>query len=450
MPLLGELTVDSDLISHLALVKQAMLSREILTKVAAETELGPDAPTQDEQDELIRSLRSNINITGGEEKRRGEINNLFSISFEHQVRATSISVVEQLLDVFVEDTIGSKSSGSENAIRFLTEQVSENKIRLEEAERRLADFKKDNIGLMPDESGDYFSRIQGEQVLLDEDVRALRLAQIRRDQLTEQLTAISAGSSSASGGIDSRIRETQVVLEQNLLRFTERHPDVVALREQLAELEKQKTELLRSGGDPLAFGNPVYESTKIQLNEAELAVTTLTNKTQDRRRRIRELQSRADQAPEVEAELARLNRDYGTIKAQYEALLSRLEVARLSEEAERSDEVDFRIIEPPTAPYEPTSPNRLMLYTMVLLAGLGAGGGVALLLNRLRPVFNTGAELREFGLPVLGTIEKTWLERGRARRRAALASFGAACFALLAAFGAVAATAIPQIAALFV
>ncbi|MGB5102806.1 MAG: GNVR domain-containing protein, partial [Steroidobacteraceae bacterium] len=121
---------------------------------------------------------------------------------------------------------------------------------------------------------------------------------------------------------------------------------------------------------------------------------------------IGELRSRVDAIPEVEAELSRLNRDYEVNKRQYDTLVQRLESARISEQAEQSAEnVKFRVIEPPIVPFKPSGPERMALNTMVLLAALGAGLGLAALLAQMHPTFTTRDLLQKVtGLNVIGTI----------------------------------------------
>ncbi|MGE3667580.1 MAG: GNVR domain-containing protein, partial [Steroidobacteraceae bacterium] len=140
--------------------------------------------------------------------------------------------------------------------------------------------------------------------------------------------------------------------------------------------------------------------------------------------------------PEVEAELARLNRDYDQVRQQYNELVQRRETALLSEQADRTGTVKFDVIEPPAAPIEPVSPNRPQLLMMVLVVALGAAGGVTWLLNQLRPVFHTVRALTETtGQPVFAAISRTWVDRHRQQRKLEFLKFSAATLVLLLVFG---------------
>ena len=93
-------------------------------------------------------------------------------------------------------------------------------------------------------------------------------------------------------------------------------------------------------------------------------------------------------------------------KRQYDTLLERLESAKISEEAEQnSDNVKFRVIEPPTLPVKPSGPHRGVLNSLVLLLSLGAGLGLAMLFGQLHPTFSTRDTLQKVArIPVIGSI----------------------------------------------
>jgi polysaccharide chain length determinant protein (PEP-CTERM system associated) len=358
----------------------------------------------------------------------------------------------------MEGALGGKREGSESAQRFLVDQIAEYERRLSAAEEKLATFKKTNVGLMPGAQGDYFSRLQTEMEAVTKAEALLRIAQSRRDEIQRQLRGeqpmVSTGaqgsgaplSSVAGAGDDTatRIRATQARLDETLLRFTDKHPDVIALRSTLAELEaRQKSEMdaVRRGDAGAAArsglaANPVFQSIQLQLNQAEVEVAALRGEIGDRQRKIVELRKLVDIAPEVEAEYARLNRDYDVNRAQRQALVERLERTRFSEEADQTGTVHLDLIDPPSAGFKPVAPNRPLLIVAILFAGLGAGGGLAYLLYQLKPVFDTARQLGAItGLPVLGVVSMTWLEKQNLEKRRGILAFAGAAACLILAAG---------------
>ena len=107
-----------------------------------------------------------------------------------------------------------------------------------------------------------------------------------------------------------------------------------------------------------------------------------------------------------EAELAALNRDYEVTRKKYDELVSRRESVKLSQEAERSkQEIRFKILDPPRVPLKPTGPNRLLLMSAVLGAGLAAGMGLAFLIAQLWPTFDSRFSLKQIAdIPVFGSV----------------------------------------------
>jgi polysaccharide chain length determinant protein (PEP-CTERM system associated) len=425
-PLLQGLAIDSGVQSQLDLVRRSLISKPQLEQIAAESGLIQRAETPQEQEFLIQRLEENITIAT-EFSPGNDI--LYTISFVDTDRAMSIAVVEMLLERFMRDVVGSKQEGQESAQQFLVDQIAEYERRLSEAETRLAEFKKRNLGLVPGERGDYFTRLQTEQDELDAAESNLRLLNRRQSRLEQQLSGELAFTGSPDDAdqpesTSSRLRSAEARLQELLLRFTEKHPEVVALRETIEQLQaRQEEELaaLQAGvgpdGGAARANNPVYQQIQVSLNEVEVEIAALNGEIADRKIRIRELQSLLDTAPEVEAEFARLNRDYGVTRAQYDSLVQRLETARLSEMAEETGVVKFDVIDPPRAPTQPVGPNRGLLVTVSLVFGFVLGAGAAYARNLGNPVYFDGTRLRaNTGLPVMGTIGQAFPEStGRVR-----------------------------------
>ena len=148
-----------------------------------------------------------------------------------------------------------------------------------------------------------------------------------------------------------------------------------------------------------------------------------------------ELRRYLDTAPQVEAEFARLNRDYDVNKAQYTALLANLQKARLGERAVSAGSVRFEIVQPPTAPYGPAWPRRKLFLAAALIGALAAGAALAYGLNYLFPVVSSGDALhRTLGVPVLGEVSAAFPERERREFRRDLVRVSVATACLLVAF----------------
>ena len=241
--------------------------------------------------------------------------------------------------------------------------------------------------------------------------------------------------------IDARLDVQKRNLDALLQRYTEVHPDVVNTRRLIVDLEAQKRreieELRRKNQAGIATSvvetNPaVLELSRI-YSSAEVQVASL-------RARVAEYESRASRAheqlkvaPQLEAELAQLNRDYQIHQKNYADLVSRRESALMSGELESTSNVaDFRVIDPPRVSPKPVAPNRVLLLPLSLLAALAAGLGLAFLMSQIRPVFFDGAELRQLTqLPLLGVVELISTEELRQRESRSFKRFIGALLALV-------------------
>jgi len=452
------LTLDQDVASQLNRVQQSLLSQPQLEPVAQKVGL-VDRRTMNPQQALgaVGSMRERITLSvvqAAEGYDNRDAGSIYSIQYRDPSRERALKVVEILQTNLIENTLGGKREGSQDAQKFLETQIAEIERRLRESEDRLADFKKGNVGMMPAESGGYFVRLQLEMDSVTKTQTALGVATSRREELSRQLrgdmpiaaasgmsTPTQASGGGASGGDTmSRIKETQARLDELLLRFTDKHPDVVAARENLAQLKERRiaeVEALKRG-DPTAIAasgvgaNPVYQSIQLALNQADVEIASLRRELSGHQAKVAELRNMLDTMPQVEAEYARLNRDYDVTKASYTALVDRLEKSRLGEEASTSGSVRFDVIEPPNSDFSPISPKRALLVLGVLLGAIGIGGALAFVLHTLRPVFTSVKGLAaNTGLVVLGSVSMAWLEQHSRSRRKSYVRYAVALGGLL-------------------
>lgn len=429
-PVLQGIATEDQADAQIALVREALLSRPQLESVARKTDLDKLADTPAKMDNLISQLQNQISVIASSTRKPSEglrPDNIYSISYRTEDRAQGVAVVRALLDNFVEGTLSGNRSGSAEAQNFLLGQIKDYEKRLADAEARLADFKKRNVGMIPGDRGDYFSRLDTERNGLQQAETNLAIAVSRREELRRQLArtqpyvAGTAGAGMGSSGqgassdVSVRVLEAEARLEDLLLRFTEKHPEVVALQNTIAELKERErremAELNRGGRGSGAIrslnANPVYQQMQSQLSQSEVEIASLRGAVSQHQREIANLRQFVNTAPEVEQEFARLNRDYGVTKSQYEALVKRLEQAKVGDEAARAGAVRFEIIEPPRADAEPVWPNRTLFVLLSTIVSLVLGVGVALGLHLVAPTFDSANALQfDTGVRVLGTVSR--------------------------------------------
>lgn len=467
-PLLSGLAVEQDIEARMNIVREQMLGADKLERVALAAHLYEPNADDKIKTAVHAKLADKVIIdttlpTSARRDRAPTADRIFSITYQNADREKALTVVDTLLKALVQDTQGSTNAGSEDAREFLRQQIADYERRLSESEASLADFKKLNVGLVPGQNqSDFFSRLQSEMAESKRAETALQLATRRRAELQRQLRGeqpftTGAGTMGSQprgqngGAVDtaSRIAETQARLDELLMRFTDRHPEVIAAREQLDSLKIRQREELDAfrRGDTAAVANsglaanPVYQSIQLQMNQTEVEIATLTGELDNHRRTEADLRRMLSTAPQVEAEFSRLTRDYDVNKAQYTALLERLEKAKISDDASQTGLAKFDVIEPPNVGNKPASPNRPLLLVAALLFSGIIGVGVAWLLSQLKPVFTSASRLTEMtGLPVFGVVSRAWLTTHASVARAGLFKLAGAAAGLLAVFIAAVAT----------
>jgi polysaccharide chain length determinant protein (PEP-CTERM system associated) len=429
------LTVDQGQDEQIQRVREALLGGPQLTKIADDMGLTAHALTPQDRQRVLDRLRLQIQITNTQNGQPGGAGT-YVISYSNKDRQTSLNVVARFVNTFVQDAQVGKHEGYVQAQQFLTQQIADLEKRLRDSEDALATFKKEHVGLLPGNQNDFFNRLDTEVAELDTAQTKLSVAKMRRNELQRQLRGESplvaaAGTKNGNGGgpasdTATRLQQSQQQLDELLLNYTEKHPKVIELRNTIAELKKrlaEEIEAARHGDTAAAAGtglaaSPVYQNLQMQYDQQGVEIAGFEADIANQRQRVATLRGMINTAPEVEAQYSRLNRDYGVVKAQYEALVEQLGRARLSEQAAQTGIVRFDVVDPPRAGFEPIFPKRPLFAVGALMAAVVAGVGAVFLLSILRPVFGSVRRLQEVtGLQVLGAVSMTWIDRHKADLR---------------------------------
>ena len=424
-PLLSNMTSVPNVEQQVAIMSRTLLSRPNVERVMRMVDLDVRATTAREHEQQVEKLISKIKISGT------AAYDIYAISYQDKNPKLVRDVVQSLLTIFVEGSFKGKRGDSQKAVQFIDEQIKNYEDRLVAAENMVKEFKLRNSTLLPRQGVDYGAQLAIAadrlsaarlELLEAEQSRAAIKAQVSGDALLMSIEQRPA--SVPNPEIDTRIAAVNKNLDALRLQYTEQHPDILAARRLMAQLEARKIEdnkLKMSDGDPGKNYSPMLQQLKVALTEADARVAAMTARVNEYTTRHARLFAQSNAVPEVESQLAQLNRDYEINKDNYEKLIGRREAAKLSGDLSSTTEMmSFKIIDPPTMPVAPIGPNRLLFYTIAFLMALGAGPGVALLISQSRPAFLGPGVMREItGLPVLGTVSMNWTEPEKIKRRRA-------------------------------
>ncbi len=453
-PLMSGLAVQPNVEQQVMMLSRTLISRPNVEKLIRMADLDLGNNSKSAQETLIERVTDTLEI-----KSVGR-DNIYTLSYRDTKPEVAKKVVQSLVSIFVESSMGSSRKDSDVAKKFIDEQIKNYVSKLEEAEARLKEFKLRNIDLQAADGRDMagqFSVISAQlsqaRLELHEAENAREAAKRQMDiEKARHLNSTSTGLTKDLGGatatpeIDGRIDAQRRNLDILLQRFTENHPDVANTRRLIKELEDQKQkELLELRKAAAANPGAVVSNNSLAYQELSKVLATTEVQVASLRARVGEFEARLARAreamktaPQIEAEFAQLNRDYEINKKNYNDLVARRESATLSGDLDNVTGVaDFRLIDPPRTSPKPVAPNRLLLMPLALLAALAAGLGVAFLLSQVRAVFYDAQAMSEtLGLPLLGVVSLVMDHDSTQRRKSELKRFSAAAAGLLVVFGA--------------
>ena len=424
--------------NQLLRLKQTLTSNDNLVRVVRRTDLNSLVASESDLSGVVNALRQRIVITaqpdGGIEIKA--TSNISGFSNGQNAR-TAAGTVQGLIDLFVEQNLSGDRRETGQSLQFLDEELRRREVALQEAEQRRVEFDQRFMGVLPG-TGSIAERMSAAQVELGNLEQQIAAANGSLNGMRAQLAATpptiagvgGENSSTASG----QLAALQGQLNRNLAQgWTESHPDVVALRQQIARLRPFAAAEARNGNGG-GMSNPSYVSLRAMMGEREAALAAATARRNQLTSDLAQLSSRQSTEPGLAAEQARLTRDYEVLKQQYDQLLANREQVRLRSDVQtRTSPLNIQVVEPPSVPTVPASPNRPIFLTAVLILGLGAGIAAAFVAGQLQTTFPTQNKLAEVtGLPVLGTVSEVVTPPERRRRRQRLVWLGGAAAALAA------------------
>lgn len=419
-PLMSSMTSMPNVEQQVLIMNRSLLSRPNVERLIRMADLDIKAKGAKDFEQLVFELTNEIKLGGtGRE-------DIYTITYNHQNPRVAKDVVQSLLTIFVEGSFGDKKQDSQKAVAFIDEQIKAYEVKLVAAENALKEFKIKNAGILPREGITYATKLAQVAEVLDQARLDLREAEQTRNALKKQMAGEEPVllmdqnvATSTESEFDARLKGLYKNLDALQMQFTDRHPDIMATKQLISQLEARKEQEARQQKErPATRPNysPMMQQLGASLAEAEATVAALTARVSEYAARFAKLKTLTKAVPEVETQLAQLNRDYQVNKDNYEKLIGRREAAKLSEELTATGMIKFRIIDPPVVPQKPIGPNRLRLFSFVLALSLAAGLGGAFAMSQIRPTFASLPSLREAtDVPLLGAVTMNWTPAERMR-----------------------------------
>ena len=278
-PLLEGLTIESDIQAIVDLMIKQLVTRPNIERAIRLMDMDLEVNTLLEMEGLVDSITSRVTV-GSLRK-----TNIYSISYSDTDRIRAKKMVQILLDIFVEDTLGRTGLESDSAIEFLDVQIGKYDALLREAEQIREAFKRKNMGLMPGDGASYYGQLQRENLLLEQARLSLAESENRRDQIKLQIIKLKSAELKSTENskevivktsLDLRIEDQEGKVDELLLLYTEEHPDVINasyVLESLKERKQQEQVETEITGQGSINTNPVYQELQILLASTEVDIS---------------------------------------------------------------------------------------------------------------------------------------------------------------------------------
>ena len=440
-------TITSFADQRIQVINQRVMTRSNLQGIIKKYNLYPDDVKDDPMEVIIQKLRDDIkmstvsaDVVDPRSGRPTQATIAFTISYDGESPELTQKVANELVSLYLNENLKSRSEETAQTTDFLEEEAGKLSKHITELEKKLAEFKEDNISQLPELTQLNMNMLDRTEMELMEVRRNIQAAKERKVYLVSQLAQMSPSSASYSengerilGPVD-RLKQLRTELTRKAAVLSSTHPDVVRLKKEISGLEsgllvdehisidrqrdalKGKLEVAlgtysaehpdvkrlereinnlaedngKNADSPESSStdekpdNPAYIQLQAQLETANIDLASLEEKNTELTTKISDYEQRILQSPQVERKYRELTRDYDNAWGRYKELKDKEMEAKLAQvmETERKGE-RFTLIEPPELPEKPVKPNRVAIGFLGIIFSLVGGVGTAIVSETL-------------------------------------------------------------------
>jgi polysaccharide chain length determinant protein (PEP-CTERM system associated) len=431
--------VIEELAQTLGTMQEKILSRARLEPLVREHNLFVEDAQKHPMEDLVGRMRKAVKVTPvravGNRPDAGVPG--FTISFTYSEPRTAQLICNQITSMFIQEDLIRREGRAQGTVDFIESQLQEAKRKLDEQDAKLAEFKRRHIGQMPGKEDVSFGLLMSSNAQLEANTQALNRATADKSYAEAQLQQFLAVATTSPDGSSPMALEKQLSTLQSQLvtlegRYTPSHPDVVKMKNEIAQLQKRIDEQNRAAkaapAKKVETAGVVIEPPHVQQlrNQIRLLDQTIKEKTRDQARlqeSIRTFQARVQLSPQIEQEYKELTRDYDTAMGFYNDLLGKKTASEMSIQLMKQQQGEqFRIMDSANLPASPSEPNRLMFAGGGLGGGLALGLGIVLLLEMKDKAMRNELDIEYFlELPALAQVPTVGVEtrsrRGGSRKK---------------------------------
>jgi polysaccharide chain length determinant protein (PEP-CTERM system associated) len=388
--------VAADLQDRLQNMTQQILSRTRLLNIMEGFNLYPKLRARITGDELVERMRKDIQVELVQATNRSGNLIAFKVAYMSNNPVLAQKVTAQLTSLFINENLKARQEQSAQTTQFLITQLEDAGRGLAEQEAKVKEFKSQYLGQLPEQVQSNVQILAGLQAQLQQEIDLLGRAKqqsVYLDTLRTQWRTLQAGVGPGNSGeavsppaLDQELARLRAQLAELSSHYTERHPDVRKVKDQIARTEKLKQQAeariaaspeSRATDETLHASSPTEMELESQLKANKVEIENRQRAIQDLQKRIGDYQARLNMTPVREQQMAGLTRNYEQSRKNYEQLLAKRDQSGMATDLEKQQQGEqFRVLDPPNLPQKPFSPNRLKLDLIGLVAGLLVGAFV--------------------------------------------------------------------------
>jgi succinoglycan biosynthesis transport protein ExoP len=444
-------------------LKGIVLTDSNLRKLNEEHALYPEFG--DDSSAMLKRMRRDIEVSivttpilDPRTGREREVVDAFTLSYDNRRPEKAQKGALWLVTAFLAEHRRQRQGRASNAAEFYAKEAERIRSQVAQLEAKLAEFKRANAGQLPEltevnmsimdrteaalaANNTQMSSLRQERVFLAAQLEAARSqgpdsGSVRQleDQysrmrstydeshpdmvaLRRQIDSMKFGTSAGAGSsLRSQLNQKRATLAESRQRYGEEHPDIKKLQRDIATLETR----IRSGerGDvELSDGTPLGMQLRTQINAVDSQLASLAVQNSELRAKLASLEKNVTAAPQVEREYSNATRDLTIAREKYEQLLNRQMDAEVSEAAISGGRADeFRLIQAPMLPAQPSKPQRLSILLIGLVAAVLIGLTATVGAEALDPTVRGARDVRDL-LSVSPLVAIPTIRNSRSRRR---------------------------------
>lgn len=410
-------TVTMGLERRLQTINQEILSRPRLVQLAEQFGLYEDLKKGGaSEDAIAAAMRRDIGTQIiGRGNGIGNDTVVFEVSYINQDPQKVMPLANTLASFYIEENIKVRERQALGTSEFLRAELEEVKKRLEAQEQQVVEYKTQHMGELPEQLSTNLSTLsvlQKQMEILSDNLARARERRNVLMQMTEMDAALASLDPSTPQGVgDARLSALKGQLAELKIRFSDKHPDVIRLKQQISALEEEaksqaQPEITQPTDTGLSLEAPKTSSAQIEQATVDAEIKVLNDDLVKVQHDISAYKQRLENIPQREQELTSITRDYNATRDLYGSLLKRLDEAKLADSLEERQKAErFRLLEPAVYPTEPAGPKRLKFFFMGFILALGAAIAGVLLWEFLDPSFHRVDDLKaSMTVRILGTV----------------------------------------------